>query len=40
MTTGWVSRPEIVYSPAFGHPDVQGETLTAVADELLRFSSG
>ena len=35
LVTGWVSRPEMRFNPAFGEPDVQGETLTAVADALL-----
>src|SRR4051794_15533673 len=38
LVTGWVSRPEIRFSPAFGRPDVRGESLCEVAEELLGLS--
>ena len=35
LVTGWVSRPEMRFHPAFGRPDVQGETLAQVAKAML-----
>jgi 2-haloacid dehalogenase len=40
LVTGWVSRPERVFNPALGSPDVQGETLSEVAAALLRLPEG
>jgi 2-haloacid dehalogenase len=37
LVTGWVSHPEALYSPAFEGPDVRGETLSDVAEAILRL---
>lgn len=40
LTTGWVSRTEMIFNPVFGRPDVEGEHLVEVCEKLLRLPEG
>lgn len=37
LTTGWISRTEKIFSPAFGRPDAEGEHVLEVCEALLRL---
>lgn len=39
LTTGWVARTEKHFPPVLRAPDVKGETLTEVAEHLLRLTA-